>query len=292
MDSYQSTSNAQPSESNPAFSAGLEAGLVGAVLILIEQLLQNFLDFGTLGWILGLFRVIIWVSVGALSVYWLKGKGSIERSDQTKAGIIAGFLTGLVTGVLLVLFAYVQSKSIEDLPIPAGIPVETFNEIFNQVFGVSLICCYGLPSFLIATAFSFGGSLLMRVFIGEPVQGSLDQQKPYQGYPQFDRPSQAFPQQEAPPKKLDAFLSREGLPIELHPSVAAYRRGEIADARPAFVRYLRQNPKHAYAWLWLAVMIDDPDRQVECVKRALALEPGNETARKMLAFLERSSSYG
>lgn len=283
MDSYPNTSNAQPSEGNPAYSAGLEAGLVGSVLILIEQLLQNFLDLQALGLILGLIRVSIWLGVGALAVYWLKGKGSVESSDQTKAGITAGLLTGLVTGILLVIFVFVQSKTIEDIPLPIEIPLE----IINRFSGVLLICFFGLLSFIIATAFSFGGSLLMRSFIGKPVQPIPEEQFQPQMTVSPQTQQQDFPQQEVPPQRLDALLSREGLPLELHPYVAAYLRGEIADARAAFVRFIRQNPSHAYAWLWLAVMLDDPTRQKECVNRALTLEPGNEIARKMLTFLER-----
>lgn len=284
MDSYPNTSNAQTAEGNPAFSAGLEAGLAGSVLILVMVLLQNFLNLPqVLGSILGLIRVVIWLGVGALAVHLLKGKGSVEKPDQNKAGIIAGLLTGLATGVLVVIFAYIQSKSVEDIPLPAEIPLD----FFNQVFGVTLICCFGLPSLIIATAFSFGGSLLMGLFIGQPAQPIPEEHfQPQMTVPPQTQ-QQGFPQPDVPPQRLDAFLSRERLPLELHPYVAAYLRGEIAEARTAFVRFIRQNPSHAYAWLWLAVMLDDPDRQKECVTRALTLEPGNETARKMMDFLER-----
>jgi len=283
MDSYQNTSNAQRTEGNPAFSAGLEAGLLGSVLILIEQMLQNFIELPVLSLILGLIRVCIWLGVGALAVYWLRARGSVIRSDQTKAGIIAGLVTGLVTGVLLVVFGFIQSKTIEDLPLPVGISLETF----DQIFGVTLICCFGIPSLIIAAAFSLGGSLLMGLFIRPPTQVSLEQQVPFQAFSQTPTAQHAIPVQETPPQKLVEFLSREGLPLELHPYVAAYQRGEIVEARTAFVRFLRENPKHAHAWLWLAVMLDDPERRLECVTRALAYEPNNQTAHSMLAFLKR-----
>lgn len=287
MDSTSPTFDTRPPESNPALSAGLEAGLVGAVLILIEQLLQNFIANLTVGLILGLLRVCIWIGVGALAVYWLKGKGSVLRSDQTKAGLIAGLLTALVTAILLVIFGFVQSKTMEDLPIPAGIPIENYTEIFNQVFGVSLICCYGLPAFVIATAFSFGGSVIMRTFMGSTAQAPTEEQISFQRHPSKPISDQELEQLEMPPQRLQDFLKVEGLPLELHTSVAAFKRGELANARPAFVRFLRENPKHAYAWLWLSVMIDDPDRQLECIQRSLVLEPGNETAQKMLDFLKK-----
>ncbi len=289
MDSYPNTSNAQPSVGNPAFSAGLEAGLVGAVLILIEQLLQNFINLGNFGWVLGFLRVCIWVGVGALAVYWLKGKGSILRSDQSKAGIIAGFLTGLVTGLLLVIFGYVKNKSVEDIPLPPDLPIDTFNQVYGATLGVTLVCCYGLPSLIIATAFSFGGGMLISLFVGGESRGPAEQ--PYTS--QVTYQPEIAPEPEPPPTRLEDFLSVERLPLELHTSVAAFKRGELDIARPAFVRFLRENPKHADVWLWMSVMIPDVDRQEECIRRALAIEPHNETARKMLAFLQRSSNlYG
>jgi tetratricopeptide (TPR) repeat protein len=296
MDSYPNTSNAHPSEGNPEFSAGVEAGLVGAVLILVEMLIQNFIAPPALGLVLGLIRICIWIGVGALAVHWLKGKGSIARTDQTKASIIAGLITALVTSVLLVIFRYIQSKTLDDILIPPGIPIDLYNEFievytefFNLALGISLVCCVGLPTIILGTAFSFGGSVLMRVFIGSSTQAPYEQQVPFQPYPGQPVHEPAYPVQLAPPERLQDFLSLEGLPLELHTSVAAYKRGELANARPAFVRFLRENPKHAYAWLWLSVMIDDPDRQLECVRRALALEPGNETAQRMLEFLQGSS---
>jgi hypothetical protein len=315
MDAYPKTSNAQPPEGNPAFSAGLEAGLVGAVLVLVNILLVYFIQVPTLGLALGILRVCIWLGVGALAVFWLKGKGSIVRSDQIKATLIAALITALVTSVLLVIFGYIQSESIEEIPVPEGVPSETYNEFlesyedsFSQIFGISLICCVGLPTFLLATGFTFGGGMLMSLFVGGESPAPIDQpyppQETYQpeiapastdqAYPpQRTYQPEVAPEPEPPPTRLEDFLSVEGLPLELHTSVAAYKRGELDIARPAFVRFLRENPKHAYAWLWMSVMIPDPVRQEECIRRALAIEPYNETARKMLAFLQSSSSlYG
>jgi hypothetical protein len=297
METDPKTSNARVFEGNPALSAGLEAGLVGAVLILFEQLLQNFIVIPTLNLVLCLLRVCIWVGVGALAVYWLKGKGSILRSDQTRAGLIAGLLTALVTTILLIVFSYIKSRTMGEIPIPVGIPtdaypefIEIYTEYFNLAFGVSLVCCVGLPTLILGTGFSFGGSVLMRQFIGSSAPSPDEQLISFQGPPQTSDSREALPQQEIQPRRLQDFLSVEGLPLELHPSVAAFQRGELANARPAFVRFLRDNPKQPYAWLWLAVMIDDRDRQLECVRRALAIDPGNETAERMLAFLEKSST--
>jgi hypothetical protein len=253
-------------EAGPAFSAGLEAGLVGAILVLIEQLLQYFLNIQ--GWAL-LFCLLdlgIWFGVGALAVYWLKSKGPIERSRQTQAGILAGVITGLATAILLVAFAFIQGTSLESLPLPEGFPIETF----NQFFDLMLICCFGLPTVLIATGASYLGSLVMRSFMGKEVQ--------------------APPQPEAQVTRLDAYLTKEGLPVELHPVVAAYQRGEVAEARARFAGFLRQSPRQVQAWLWFAVMLDNPVHQIESVKRALAIDPENEIARRMLAMLKQSAA--
>lgn len=258
-------------DAGQAFSAGLEAGLVGAISILIVQLPQFFPALQGWGLLFCVLDLVIWFGVGALAVYWLKSKGSVERSRQTQAGILAGIITGLATGILLVIFAFVQGTSVESLPLPEEFPIESFPmETFNQFFGGILICCYGLPSFLFATGLSYLGSLVMRSFVGKEVQ--------------------APPQPEAQVTRLDAFLTREGLPVELQPVVAAYQRGEKAEARTRFAGFLRQNPRQAQAWLWFAVMLDNPVHQIESVKRALAINPENEAAQRMLAMLKRSTT--
>ncbi len=239
------------------------------------QLPQFFPAIQGWGLLFCVLDLVIWFGVGALAVYWLKSKGSVERSRQTQAGLLAGIITGLATAILFVIIAFVQGTSVESLPLPEEFPIESFPmETFNQFFGGILICCYGLPTLLIATGLSYLGSLVMRSFVGKVSVQEV----------------QASHQLEVEETRLDAYLTKEGLPVELQPVVAAYQRGEKAEARTRFAGFLRQNPRQAQAWLWFAVMLDNPVHQIESVKRALAINPDNEAAQRMLAMLKRSTT--
>lgn len=272
-------------ETGLAFSAGLEAGLVGAVLALISRLLQYFLltePTSFAGLIFCGLELALAFGVGALAVYWLKSKGSLERAHQKQAGLLAGIITGLAIAIFSVMLGFIQGKSlISTQTLPEDIPIETF----NQFFGVSLICCVGLPTLMIAIGSSFLGSLIMSSFVGRTASGRMTRD----AAGRVIREAQAAPQAPPKPARLDAYLTKEGLPIELHPVVAAYQRGEVVEARAKFVSFVRQNPRYPQAWLWLAVMLDNPAHQIESVKRALAIDPENQVAHRMLAMLQRSA---
>lgn len=50
---------------------------------------------------------------------------------------------------------------------------------------------------------------------------------------------------------------------------------------------VRLNPRHEPAWLALASVLSDMDQVIDCIKRALALNPNNSTAKEWLAFAEQ-----
>jgi hypothetical protein len=67
--------------------------------------------------------------------------------------------------------------------------------------------------------------------------------------------------------------------------MAALRAGDRARARELLAAAVRANPHSAQAWLWLSGTLDDPDRQRECLNRALAIDPNNVAAQQGLDAL-------
>ncbi|MEI7772301.1 MAG: hypothetical protein WCI67_20085, partial [Chloroflexales bacterium] len=66
---------------------------------------------------------------------------------------------------------------------------------------------------------------------------------------------------------------------------AALRAGDRPRARELLAAAVRADPRSAPAWLWLAGALDAPAQQRECLERALALDPGQEAARRGLEAL-------
>ncbi len=68
-------------------------------------------------------------------------------------------------------------------------------------------------------------------------------------------------------------------------AIAAIRSGDKARGRTLLTQALRLNPQHETAWLWMASLVETPERRRECLERALAINPHNETARRALRAL-------
>lgn len=54
------------------------------------------------------------------------------------------------------------------------------------------------------------------------------------------------------------------------------------EARTLLAEVLRLNPRHEQAWLALASVLPDMRQAMECLSRALAINPGNRMAREWL----------
>jgi hypothetical protein len=72
----------------------------------------------------------------------------------------------------------------------------------------------------------------------------------------------------------------------LSQAILAVESGNKVKARELLASVLRQDPKSADAWRWMAVALDDPDKKRQCWVRVLDLRPGDEQAIKALAGLE------
>jgi hypothetical protein len=74
-----------------------------------------------------------------------------------------------------------------------------------------------------------------------------------------------------------------------HTAVQLARQGARDRAYRLLSQMLRTQPRYAPAWLWLSGLVDDPERQRECLERALALDPRCEAARMGLTVLRRQA---
>lgn len=72
-------------------------------------------------------------------------------------------------------------------------------------------------------------------------------------------------------------------PEMLKSAVAALDSGDRLTARKLLARLLQEEPNNDQAWVLLAEAVEDPQRQRDCLERALKLNPANEVARLMLA---------
>jgi len=61
--------------------------------------------------------------------------------------------------------------------------------------------------------------------------------------------------------------------------------GKQQEAQPLLVEYLTANPASARAWWLMSLTLTDIKQQVDCLKRVLVLDPGNEPAYERLAKL-------
>lgn len=66
--------------------------------------------------------------------------------------------------------------------------------------------------------------------------------------------------------------------------VLALREGrDASEARRLLIESLRINPQNEMAWVWLARAVKDPAKQLECLERALKINPENAQALEMKA---------
>lgn len=73
--------------------------------------------------------------------------------------------------------------------------------------------------------------------------------------------------------------------------VLAVREGkDLHHARQLLLQSLKLNPQNEMAWLWLAQTVTEPQKKLECVNRALKINPANEKAQQLYAKLSASAA--
>jgi peptide/nickel transport system permease protein len=66
----------------------------------------------------------------------------------------------------------------------------------------------------------------------------------------------------------------------LEKGIQAAQAGQVESARALLARAVQETPQGAQAWLWLAAVVQDDWQKLFCLRRAIHLDPGNETATR------------
>lgn len=73
-------------------------------------------------------------------------------------------------------------------------------------------------------------------------------------------------------------------------AIAHLKAGRKTQAQSILGRLVQQEPSLVDGWLWLSACFDERDKQMYCLKKVLALDPGHEQARRALAKLQGVSA--
>jgi hypothetical protein len=63
--------------------------------------------------------------------------------------------------------------------------------------------------------------------------------------------------------------------------------GNIQSAQTILASIVRQEPRNARAWYLLSQVIGDPNREIDCLKKVLEIEPNNQQAKVRLQKLQQ-----
>ena len=70
-------------------------------------------------------------------------------------------------------------------------------------------------------------------------------------------------------------------------AVAAIKAKKNGEAQKLLTEVVRQNPRHEQAWLALASVHADMKQAADCLRRVLAINTNNATAKEWLTFAEK-----
>jgi len=77
----------------------------------------------------------------------------------------------------------------------------------------------------------------------------------------------------------------EGQPDPIRQAADLIRIGRREEARPILARHLQTHPDSADAWMLMSMCISDRQRQIECLRQVLRLQPENSLAQSRLKKL-------
>lgn len=72
----------------------------------------------------------------------------------------------------------------------------------------------------------------------------------------------------------------------------AAREGRLEDAQAILINIVVREPRNDEAWLLLANVLTDPERKLECLRRALEIAPHNSAIRRAIEELQASLAPG
>jgi hypothetical protein len=67
------------------------------------------------------------------------------------------------------------------------------------------------------------------------------------------------------------------------------QQGDRATAQTLLLQAIRLNGRNEVAWLWLSAIVDDTDKERECLERVIAINPGNAVAQRHLERLAQQA---
>src|SRR5574341_2396784 len=67
--------------------------------------------------------------------------------------------------------------------------------------------------------------------------------------------------------------------------IEAIKAGRLDEGRRYLAQSLKLDPNSENAWIWMSGVVDDRQHRIDCLQRALAINPHNETAIKGLRAL-------
>lgn len=70
-------------------------------------------------------------------------------------------------------------------------------------------------------------------------------------------------------------------------AIKAYKAGSRSLARIRLTDALKQNPNNEAAWLWLAAVVDEREKKLECLQRILKINPANTDALEAISRLAK-----
>jgi hypothetical protein len=71
----------------------------------------------------------------------------------------------------------------------------------------------------------------------------------------------------------------------LREAIAAVKAGDKARGRALLARVLQVDPRNEQAWMWMSEVVETDERRAYCLRRVLAINPENESAKKGLQSL-------
>ena len=76
----------------------------------------------------------------------------------------------------------------------------------------------------------------------------------------------------------------------LQQAVDAIRRGDKVTGQRLLAQVLRADPRGETAWLWMSQIVETDAQRLDCMRRILAINPNNATARRGVELLEARMS--
>jgi hypothetical protein len=111
-------------------------------------------------------------------------------------------------------------------------------------------------------------------------------QTPYEQHPPRGKPVQLI--KKLPPVSYRPDGAARNLVMTTRPdnalrdAIMAARIGNRDQAMVLLLQAAEQEPRNEQVWLWLARLVDTDDQRIECLRRALAINPGNQAAQEDL----------